>query len=102
MKNTYVAVPQGSILGFLLFWIYINHLTEGLITTAKLFSDDSSLFSLVHDTQTSAKDLYKDLEIINNWAFQWKMNFSADSTKQAQEVIFSRKAKEIHHPPLVF
>ena len=30
------------------------------------------------------------------------MNFNSDPTKQAQEVIFSRKAKEIYHPPLVF
>ena len=43
-----------------------------------------------------------DLKLINNWAFQWKMNFNPDPTKQADEVIFSRKAKEIYHPPLVF
>ena len=56
------------------------------------------LFSVVHDTQTSANDLNKDLKIINNWAFQWKTNFNPDPTKQAHEVIFSRKAKEINHP----
>ena len=43
-----------------------------------------------------------DLKLINNWAFQRKMNFNPDPTKQADEVIFSRKAKEIYHPPLVF
>ena len=52
-----------------MFLIYINDPTEGLITNAKLFADDTSLFSLVHDTQTSAKDLNEDLEIINNCAF---------------------------------
>ena len=91
-----------SILDPLLFLIYINDLTEGLTTNVKLFADDTSLFSVVHDTQTSANDLNKDLEIMNNWAFQWKMNFNPDPTKQAREVIFSRKAKEIYHPPLVF
>ena len=40
--------------------------------------------------------------MINNWTFQWKMNFNTDPTKQAREVIFSRKAKEIYHLPLVF
>ena len=59
-------------------------------------------FSVVHDTQTSANNLNKDSEKINNWAFQWKRNFNPDPTKQAQEVIFSRKAREICHPPLVF
>ena len=100
--NINAGVPQGFILGPLLFLIYINDLTEGLTTNVKLFSDDTSLFSVVHDTQTSANDLSKDLKIINNWAFQWKMNFDPDSNKQAHENIFSRKAKEICHPPLVF
>ena len=82
--------------------IYINDLTEGLTTNVKLFADDTSLFSVVHDTQTSANDLNKDLKITNNWVFQWKMNFNPDPTKQAHEVIFSRETKEIYHPPLVF
>ena len=101
-KNINAGVPQGSIIGPLLFLIYTNDLTEDLTTNVKLFADDTSLFSVVHDTQTSANDLNKDLEIINNWAFQWKMNFNPDPAKQAHEVIFSRKAKEIYHPPLVF
>ena len=86
----------------MLFLIYINDLTEGLTTNVKLFADDTSLFSVVHDTQTSANNLIKDLEIINDWIFQWKMYFNPDPTKQAREVIFRRKAKEIYHPLLVF
>ena len=77
-----VRVPQGSILGPL-FFIYINNLTVGLTTNAKLFADYTSLFSVVHDTQTSVIDLSKDLEIINNWAYQWNTNFNPDPTKQA-------------------
>ena len=61
-----------------------------------------SFFSVIHDSQTSANVLNKDLEMIHNWAFQWKMNFNADLTKEAQEVIFSRQTKELPHPPLVF
>ena len=49
----------------------------------------------------TARPLNKDLEMIHNWAFQWKMNFNPDPTKQAQEVIFSRKTKKLPHPPLV-
>ena len=93
-KNINAEVPQGSILGPLLFLIYINDLKEGLTTNVKLFADDTSLFSVVHDTQTSANDLNKDLKIINNWAFQWKMNFNLDPTKYAHEVTFSCKAKK--------
>ena len=81
---------------------YINDLSEVLATNAKLFADDTSLFSVIHDSQTSANVLNKDLEMIHNWAFQWKMNFNPDPTKQAQEVIFIRKTKKLPHPPLVF
>ena len=93
-----VGVPQGSILGPLLLLTYSNDLTEGLIANAKLFAGDTSLFSVVHDTQASANDLNKDLETINNCFFQWNMNFNLDPTTQAQEVIFSFKVKEIYHP----
>ena len=72
----------------------MNDLTEGLTANVKLFVVDTSLFFVVRDVQTSANDLSNDLKIINNWAFQWKMNFNLDPTKQAHEVIFSRKAKE--------
>ena len=101
-KNVSAGVPQCAILGHLLFLIYINDLTEGLSTNAKLFADDTSLFSVIHDIQTSANNLNKDLERISNWAKQWKMNFNPDTTKQAQEVIFSRKVKKTVHPPLLF
>ena len=44
----------------------------------------------------------RDLKLINDWAYQWKMQFNPDPLKQAQEVIFSRKLKDINHPNLIF
>ena len=72
-KNVSAGVPQGSVFGPLLFLIYINDLTEALSTNAKLFADDTSLLSVMHDIQTSANNLNKDLERANNWATQWKL-----------------------------
>ena len=44
------------------FLIYINHLPDGLSSNAKLFADDTSLFSVVHDINTSTIELNSDLE----------------------------------------
>ena len=93
------GVLQGSILGPLLFLIYINDLSEGLSSNAKLFDDDTSLFSVIHDSNTSALELNNDLAKINRWTFQWKMSFDPDPKKQAQEVILVGNLKQhhIHH-----
>ena len=73
------GLPQGSILGPLLFLIYINDPSEGLSSNAKLFADDTSLFSVIYDNNTSALELNNDLAKINRWAFQWKMSFNTGS-----------------------
>ena len=62
----------------------------------------TSLFSVVNNIHTSATTLSQDLKAITNWAFQWKMIFNPDLSKQAQKVIFSRKIKKLLHPTLLF
>ena len=89
--NVTAGVPQGSILGSLLFLIYINDLPNDLSSNCKLFADDTSLFSVVNNIHTSATTLSQDLNAITNWAFQWKIVFNPYVSKQAQGVVFSRK-----------
>ena len=57
---------------------------------------------VVRDMTSSANVLNNDLLKINYWACQWKMNFNCEPSKQAEEVIFSRKIKKADHPNLIF
>ena len=93
--------PQGSVLGPLLFLIYINDLEEGIKSQVKFFADDTSLFSIVTDPKVSATELNHDLTLIESWAQQWKMSFNPDPTKQAIQLFFSRKRSYEAHPPLL-
>ena len=86
----------------MLFLVYINDLSTDLSSNPRLFADDTSLFSVVHDRNTSANELNNELLKIRSLAYQWKMNFNPDPSKQAQEVIFFRKIKKSNHPELIF
>ena len=94
------GVPQGSILGPLLFLIYINDLPNRLKSSAKLFADDTSLFTIVKDKNESTNVLNNDLSLISKWASDWKMLFNPDPKKPTQEVIFSRKKQSQSHPTI--
>ena len=70
------GVPQDSILGPLFFLVYINDLTENLKCNVKLFADDTSLFSVVENSNAAANDMNHDLELIMQWAHDWRMSFN--------------------------
>ena len=100
--NVESGVPQGSVLGPLLFLVYINDLEENIRSKIRFFADDTMLFSIVNDNDTSATELQHDLNLIGKWAYQWKLEFNPDPTKQATELLFSCKSHSTLHPQLFF
>ena len=96
------GVPQGSVLGPLLFLIYINDLEKNIKSNVIFFADDTMLFSIVKDPVISANELNHDLNIINQQAYQWKMEFNPDPSKQATKILFSCKRNRPIHPSLFF
>ena len=77
-------MPQCLVLNPLFFLIYINDLPPGLTTDVKLFADDT----VANNACASASRLNNDLVKIQDWAFNWKISFKSDPTKQTKEVIF--------------
>ena len=65
-----------------------------------LLADDTALFSTVKVPKRTSNNLSNDLKKINKRAFQWKMTFKPDPTKQAQMVIFSWKTTKKTHPKI--
>ena len=91
------GVPQGSVLGPLLFLIYINDITVGLESTIKLFADDTSISKSEKNPDTRATTLNADLEKIASWAKKWKINFNATKTEL---LTIKRDTQALH--PLIF
>ena len=83
--------------GSLLLLIYIDDLPNELKSNAKIFADDTSLFTIVKDKNKSANVLNNNLLLILQEAFNWKMLFNPDPSKPSQELLFSRKTNVQNH-----
>ena len=79
--NVKAGVPQGSVLGPLLFLLYINDITDNLENIARLFADDTSLSYSGSDFATLEIQINNDLLKINEWAKTWLVDFNPKKTK---------------------
>ena len=91
------GVPQGSILGILLFLLYNNDIVNRIKTKMRFFADDTSLFIIVDTTERATGSLNSDLQEINQWATEWLVDFNPSQTFT---MTVSRKTTDVLHPPL--
>ena len=93
----HAGVSQSSILGSLLFLIYINDIVKHIGSAIRLFADATSLYIVVDSPYIAAGVIDTDLSTVSQWAEDWLVKFNADKTIS---VLISRKRIPVNHPPL--
>jgi len=74
------GVPQGSVLGPLLFLLYVNDLPDQIKTNIRMFADDTKIWSQVSCLGDTVK-LQEDLDMLGEWSEQWLLNFNPQKCK---------------------
>ena len=97
LKNLQTGVPQGSILGPLLFLIYINDIINDLQCNVNLFADDTSIQKCL-DSHDGFKVINDDLLKLSIYGTQWLITFNALKTEY---IIVSKRKTRAMHPDLL-
>ena len=92
------GVPQGSVLGPLLFLIYINDIADDLESFSRLFADDTSLSYSSSNTQLIEDKLNSDLVKLQQWSLSWLVDFNPLKTK----AVFFTNQPNLNPPAILF
>ena len=77
------GVPQGSVLGPILFLAYINDLPDGISSQLRLFADDTALYLTIKGEEDSSA-LQKDLDLLSVCEKKWDMQFNSSKCQVVQ------------------
>ena len=74
------GVPRGSVLGLLLFLIFVNDLPDWVKSSIKMFADDTKLWATIRNTSNSSM-LHEHLNRLKSWSDKWLLWFNAEKCK---------------------
>ena len=76
--ETTSSVPQGSVLGTILFLIYINDLQNVVNSDLSMFADDTKVFRVIKDKILDKSSLQEDINAMFQWSKDWLMEFNVE------------------------
>ena len=79
------GVPQGIVLGTLLFLAFINDLPESTSSDTRLFADDVLIYRHIKSDE-DARRLQQDLDALQKWESEWQMNFHPEKCQVTRDV----------------
>ena len=99
-KHICAGIPQGFILGPLLFLAYINDIVEEIQSNINLFADDTCLSMVVGNPSAAGTILQNDINRIIVWADKWLVRYNP--SKSESLIIFRKRNKPTHPDLLIY
>jgi sarcosine oxidase/L-pipecolate oxidase len=87
------GVPHGSVLGSLLFLVFINDIADGMTGLCRLFVDDTSIGHIANDKDSLQIMVNLDLVYLNDWSKYWLVKFNQNKT---EIMVFSTRDTKLY------
>ena len=73
------GVPQGTLLGQILFVIYINDISTNITSTVKIYADDTKIYRTINEPDKDIPALQLDLNRLSGWTNKWQLRFNSEN-----------------------